>query len=46
MRGMQHAWEKKIHAGLWWENLNARNVLEDPSVHENWSKGKRKGRSE
>lgn len=40
MRGMQHAWEKKTHAGLWWENQNARNVLEVPSVHENWSKEK------
>lgn len=39
-RGIQHAWEKKTHAGLWWENLNPRNVLECPSVHENWSKEK------
>jgi len=46
MRGMQHAWEKKTHTVFWWEYLNARNVLEDPSVHDKWSKGKRKGRCE
>jgi len=46
MRGMQHAWEKKTYEGLWWEYLNARNVLEDPRVHEKWSTGKRKGRCE